>query len=59
MSTEKFKVKYFKYSNIKTLFLSDFLNKLVIIVILLSMGILIETYISPALIKFVAKKFYL
>lgn len=59
MSTEKFKIKYFKYSKIKTLFLGDFLNKLVIIVILLSMGILIETYISPALIKFVAKKFYL
>lgn len=59
MSTEKFKIKYFKHSNIKTLFLNDFLNNLFIIIILLSIGILIETYISPSLIKFVAKKFYL
>jgi stage II sporulation protein M len=59
MSTEKFKNKYFKNGNIKSVFFADFLNKLVMIIILLSIGILVETYISPSLIKFVAKKFYL
>ncbi|WP_160684508.1 stage II sporulation protein M [Clostridium sp. C2-6-12] len=59
MSTEKFKMKYFKNCNIKTLFFYDFLNRLAIIIILLAMGMLIETYLSPSLIKFVAKKFYL
>ena len=59
MSTEKFKIKYFKYGNIKTFILGNFLNKLVIIIVLLSIGVLVETYISPSLIKFVAKKFYL
>ena len=59
MSTEKFKSRYFKYGNAKTSFFGDVLNKLVIIIILFSIGILIETYISPSIIKFVAKKFYL
>lgn len=59
MSTEKFKSRYFKYGNTKTSFVGDVLNKLVIIIILFSIGILIETYISPSIIKFVAKKFYL
>lgn len=59
MSTEKFKNKYFKNGNIKSIFFADFINKLVMIIILLSIGILVETYISPSLIKFVAKKFYL
>ena len=59
MSTEKFKIRYFKYGNIKTSFLGDVLNKLVMIIILFAIGILIETYISPSLIKFVATKFYL
>lgn len=59
MSTEKFKNRYFKTGNIKSLFFTDFLNKLVMIIVLLSIGILVETYISPSLIKFVAKKFYL
>jgi stage II sporulation protein M len=59
MSTEKFKTRYFKYGNTKISFFGDVLNKLVIIIILFSIGILIETYISPSLIKFVAGKFYL
>lgn len=59
MSTEKLKNKYFKHGNIKNLFICDLLNKLVIIIVLLSIGVLVETYISPSLIKFVAKKFYL
>jgi len=59
MSTEKFKEKYFKYGKIKDAFFGGVLNKLIIIITLLAIGIFIETYISPSLIKFVAKKFYL
>jgi len=59
MSTEKFKGKYFKHGKFKDSFFDGVLNKLIIIITLFSIGILIETYISPSLIKFVAKKFYL
>lgn len=59
MSTEKFKEKYFKHGKIKDAFFGGVLNKLIIIITLFAIGIFIETYISPSLIKFVAKKFYL
>jgi stage II sporulation protein M len=59
MTTERFKSRYFKYGNIKTSFLGDVLNKLILIIVLFAIGILVETYISPSLIKFVTTKFYL
>jgi stage II sporulation protein M len=59
MSTEKFKGKFFKRGKSKDYFLNGVLNKLVVIIILFTIGMLIETYISPSIIKFVAKKFYL
>ena len=59
MSTERFKGKFFKYGKSKDTFNDGVLDKLFIIIILFVTGILIETYISPSLIKFVAQKFYL
>lgn len=59
MSTEKFKGKFFKHGKNKDFFFDGVLNKLIIIIILFVMGILVETYISPSIIKFVANKFYL
>lgn len=59
MSTEKFKGKFFKHTNNKDPFLDGALNKLIVVLILFTIGMLVETYVSPSLIKFVAKKFYL
>ena len=59
MSTEKFKGKFFKRGKNKDTFFDGVLNKLIIIIILFVIGILVETYVSPSLIKFVTKKFYL
>lgn len=59
MSTEKFKEKVFKRLRAKDTFLDDIGNKLILIVILFTIGIFVETYISPGIIKFVANKFYL
>lgn len=59
MSTEIFKGKFFKHGKSKNFLFDGVLNKLIIIIILFVIGILVETYISPSLIKFVAKKFYL
>ncbi|GEP64310.1 stage II sporulation protein M [Clostridium beijerinckii] len=59
MSTERFKGRFFKHGKIKDPFLDGVLNKLIVILILFTIGILIETYISPSLIRFVANKFYL
>ena len=57
MSAEKFKEKVFKSSKAKDVFLRDTLSRLIIIMILFLLGILIETYVSPSIIKFVANKF--
>jgi stage II sporulation protein M len=59
MSTERFKGKFFKHMKNKDPFLDGVLNKLIVILVMFAIGILIETYISPSLIRFVAKKFYL
>ncbi len=59
MSTERFKWKFFKHVKNKNSQLHGVLNKLIIITILFIIGIIVETYISPSLIKFVTKKFYL
>jgi len=59
MSAEIFKGKFFKHGKSKGFVFDGVLNKLIIIIILFVIGILIETYVSPSLIKFVAKKFYL
>lgn len=59
MSTEKFKVRFFKRGKGKDCCLDGTINKFVIIIILFIVGILVETYISTGLIKFVAKRFYL
>jgi len=59
MSVERLKEKFFKHGNNKTTYFDGVLNKLTIIIILFVLGILVETYISPSLIKFVAKRFYL
>ena len=58
ISTESFKRRFFKKSKGESLFSDEVLKKLVIILILIIIGILVETYLSPSLIKFVAKKFY-
>ena len=59
MSTERFKGRFLKNGKNKIPFEDGVLNKLIIIIILFVIGILVETYLSPSLIKFVAKKFYL
>lgn len=59
ISTNKFKVRFFKRSSVKDAFLDGIVNKLVGIMILFIVGILVETYISPILIKTVAKGFYM
>ncbi|AWK52244.1 stage II sporulation protein M [Clostridium beijerinckii] len=59
MSTEKFKERFFKRGKNKDSLFDGALNKLIIIIILFLIGILVETYVSPSLIKFVAKRFYL
>jgi len=59
MSTEKFKGRFFKRGKNKDSLFDGVLNKLIIIIILFSIGILVETYVSPSLIKIVTKKFYL
>lgn len=57
ISVEKFKEKVFKSSKAKNISLSDTLNRFIIIIILFILGILIETYVSPSIIKFVVSKF--
>lgn len=57
MSAEKFKEKVFKKSKAKNISMGDMLNRLIIIMILFILGIIIETYISPFMIKFVAHEF--
>lgn len=60
MSTESFKRKFFKKKSKGDSLLSDgIFKKLIIILIMFIAGILVETYISPSLIKFVSTKFYL
>ncbi|MBE6062046.1 MAG: stage II sporulation protein M [Clostridium butyricum] len=55
MSTEKFKKRFFKSS--KNTVSTGALYKFLIIIILFVIGMLIEAYISPTLIKFVAQRF--
>ena len=57
MSTEKFKERFFKNSKTKNTVSSGVLYKFLLIILLFTVGIFIETYISPNLIKFVAKRF--
>lgn len=57
MSTEKFKERFFKSSKNKNTVSNGVLYKFLMIILLFTLGMLIETYISPNLIKFVAKRF--
>ncbi|MDO5516074.1 MAG: stage II sporulation protein M [Clostridium sp.] len=57
MSTEKFKGRFFKNSKSKATVSNGVLYKFILIIVLFTLGMLIETYISPNLIKFVAKRF--
>lgn len=59
MSTEKFKERFFNTPINKSIFINGMLYKLSVIMIFFVMGILIESYISPNIIKFVARKFYI
>lgn len=59
MSTENFKRKFFKKNKGDSPFSEGTLKKLAIIAILFIVGIFVETYISPILMKFVATKLYL
>lgn len=59
ISTDKFKQKIFKRNKGKDVFLDGIINKLALVSILFIVGMLVETYVSPALIKFTAKRFYL
>ena len=49
----------FKKGKNDILFSDYLLKKLIIILILFMIGVLVETYISPSLIKIVAAKFYM
>lgn len=57
MSTEKFKERFFKSSKNKNTVSNGVLYKFLMIILFFTLGMLIETYISPSLIKFVAKRF--
>lgn len=57
MSTEKFKERFFKSSKNKNTVSNGVLYKFLMIILFFTLGMLIETYISPNLIKFVAKRF--
>ena len=59
MSTESFKRRFFKKNKGDSLFSEGIVKKLAVIAVLFIAGILVETYISPMLIKFVVTKFYL
>lgn len=59
MSTESFKRRFFKKNKGDSLLSDGVFKKLVLILVMFTAGILVETYISPSLIKFVATKFYL
>ena len=59
MSTESFKRRLFKKNKGDSLFSEGIVKKLAVIAVLFIAGILVETYISPMLIKFVVTKFYL
>lgn len=59
MSTENFKRKFFKKNKGDSPFSEGTLKKLAIITILFIVGMFVETYISPILMKFVATKLYL
>lgn len=59
MSTENFKRKFFKKNKGDSPFSEGTLKKLAIIAILFIVGMFVETYISPILMKFVATKLYL
>ena len=59
MSTESFKRRFFKKNKGDSLFSEGIVKKLAVISVLFIAGILVETYISPMLIKFVVTKFYL
>lgn len=59
ISTESFKRRFFKKNKGNSLLSDGILKKLVIIMTMFIAGIIVETYISPSLIKFVATKFYL
>lgn len=59
MSTENFKRRFLKKSKGDSLFSNYLFKKLIIILVLFVIGVLVETYISPNLIKFVAAKFYM
>ena len=59
MSTESLKRRFFKKNKGDSLFSEGIVKKLAVIAVLFIAGILVETYISPMLIKFVVTKFYL
>lgn len=57
MSTERFKERFFKSSKNKNTVSNGVLYKFLMIILFFTLGMLIETYISPNLVKFVAKRF--
>lgn len=60
MSTSIFKVKILKYNNFKKHeLIAENLNCIVAMLLLSLLGMVIETYVSPNLIKLIISKFYL
>lgn len=59
MSAESFKRKFFKKSKGNGKLPDGVLKKFLLLLIIYISGILVETYVSPSLIKFVAVRFYL
>lgn len=57
LSTEKFKERFFKSGKNKKNISSEVLYKYILIGLFFTLGIVIETYISPNLMKFVVKRF--
>ncbi|HCW53796.1 MAG TPA: hypothetical protein DG753_08690 [Clostridium sp.] len=57
LSTNKFKERFFKSGKNKKNVFNEVLYKYLLIALLFTLGIFIETYISPNLIKFAVKRF--
>lgn len=60
ISTTKFKEKFIKKTHIKNLiFYKGGINILIILLCIMVLGIVVETYISPSIIKFIVTNFYM
>lgn len=59
MSMEKFKGYFFRNLKGKSIVEPYFIYRLILVLALFSVGMFVETYLTPNLFKFVAKRFYM